>query len=114
MNIRESGTIMEQKAPTEIIVLNNNSLRNVCQWQAMFFNCKYSFTLMLNSDYIKITSARDISTRRVSTRGELTDAVGEMIVTEDLFPLETYVIEEGNVLLMTPPGDPVNQTSLEC
>jgi acetolactate synthase-1/2/3 large subunit len=53
MNIQEMGTIMEQKAPVKMILLNNNFLGNVRQWQAMFFNRRYSFTPMLNPDYIE-------------------------------------------------------------
>ena len=75
MNIQELGTIMEQKAPVKIIVLNNNFLGNVRQWQAMFFNRKYSFTPMLNPDYMKIASAYDIPSRRVMTREELAEAM---------------------------------------
>ena len=114
MNIQELGTIMEQKAPVKIIVLNNNFLGNVRQWQAMFFNRKYSFTPMLNPDYIKIASAYDIPAKRVFTREELADAIEEMIATEGPFLLEACVIEEGNVLPMTPPGGSVNQMLLEC
>ena len=66
MTIQELGTIMEQKAPVKIIVLNNNFLGNVRQWQAMFFNRKYSFTPMLNPDYIKIASAYDLSLIHIS------------------------------------------------
>ena len=102
MNIQELGTIMEQKAPVKIIVLNNNFLGNVRQWQAMFFNRKYSFTPMLNPDYIKIASAYDIPAKRVFTREELADAIDEMIATDGPFLLEACVIEEGNVLPMTP------------
>lgn len=101
MNIQELGTIMEQKAPVKIIVLNNNFLGNVRQWQAMFFNRKYSFTPMLNPDYIKIASAYDIPAKRVFTREELADAIDEMIATDGPFLLEACVIEEGNVLPMT-------------
>ena len=54
MNIQELGTIMEQKAPVKIICLNNNYLGNVRQWQAMFFGHRYSFTPMLNPDYMKM------------------------------------------------------------
>ena len=67
MNIQEMGTIMEQKAPVKMILLNNNFLGNVRQWQAMFFNRRYSFTPMLNPDYMKIASAYDIPSRRVMT-----------------------------------------------
>ena len=114
MNIQELGTIMEQKAPVKIIVLNNNFLGNVRQWQAMFFNRKYSFTPMMNPDYMKIASAYDIPSRRVMSREELSEAIAEMIKTEGPYLLEACVIEEGNVLPMTPPGGSVNQMLLEC
>ena len=103
-----------QKAPVKIIVLNNNFLGNVRQWQAMFFNRKYSFTPMMNPDYMKIASAYDIPSRRVMSREELSEAIAEMIKTEGPYLLEACVIEEGNVLPMTPPGGSVNQMLLEC
>lgn len=114
MNLQELGTIMEQKAPVKMILLNNNYLGNVRQWQAMFFNRRYSFTPMLNPDYMKIASAYDIPSRRVFTREELQEAVREMVDTDGPFLLEACVLEEGNVLPMTPPGGSVNQMLLEC
>ena len=114
MNIQELGTIMEQKAPVKIICLNNNFLGNVRQWQAMFFNRRYSFTPMLNPDYMKIASAYDIPSNRVYSREELKVAIDEMLATDGPFLLEACVIEEGNVLPMTPPGGSVNQMLLEC
>ena len=114
MNIQELGTIMEQKAPVKIICLNNNYLGNVRQWQAMFFNHRYSFTPMLNPDYMKIASAYDIPSKRVFSREELKVAIDEMLSTDGPFLLEACVVEEGNVLPMTPPGGSVNQMLLEC
>ena len=114
MNIQELGTIMEQKAPVKIICLNNNYLGNVRQWQAMFFNRHYSFTPMLNPDYMKIASAYDIPSKRVFSREELKAAIDEMLSTDGPFLLEACVVEEGNVLPMTPPGGSVNQMLLEC
>lgn len=114
MNIQELGTIMEQKAPVKIICLNNNFLGNVRQWQAMFFNGRYSCTPMLNPDYMKIASAYDIPSKRVFTREELKEAIVEMLATDGPFLLEACVVEEGNVLPMTPPGGSVNQMLLEC
>lgn len=114
MNIQELGTIMEQKAPVKIICLNNNFLGNVRQWQAMFFNRRYSFTPMKNPDYMKIASAYDIPSKRVFSREELNAAIEEMLATDGPFLLEACVIEEGNVLPMTPPGGSVNQMLLEC
>lgn len=114
MNIQELGTIMEQQAPVKIIVLNNNFLGNVRQWQAMFFNRKYSFTPMMNPDYMKIASAYDIPARRVMSREEMHEAICEMLATDGPYLLEACVVEEGNVLPMTPPGGSVNQMLLEC
>ena len=114
MNIQELGTIMEQKAPVKIICLNNNYLGNVRQWQAMFFGHRYSFTPMLNPDYMKIAEAYEIPARRVMKREELQDAIHEMLANDGPFLLEACVIEEGNVLPMTPPGSSVNQMLLEC
>ena len=114
MNIQELGTIMEQKAPVKIICLNNNYLGNVRQWQAMFFNRRYSFTPMLNPDYMKIASAYDIPSKRVFSREELKVAIDEMLSTDGPFLLEACVVEEGNVLPMTPPGGSVNQMLLVC
>ena len=114
MNLQELGTIMEQKAPVKMIMLNNNFLGNVRQWQAMFFGGRYSFTPMLNPDYLQIAAAYGIPARRVMTRKELHEAIAEMLATDGPFLLETCVVEEGNVLPMTPPGGSVNQMLLEC
>lgn len=114
MNLQEFGTIMEQKAPVKMILMNNNYLGNVRQWQAMFFGRRYSFTPMLNPDYMKIAEAYGIASRRVMNREELQEAIQEMLTTDGPFLLEACVVEEGNVLPMTPPGGTVNQMLLEC
>ena len=114
MNLQELGTIMEQKAPVKMILMNNNYLGNVRQWQAMFFGHRYSFTPMLNPDYMKIAEAYEIPCRRVISREDLQDAIHEMLSTDGPFLLEACVIEEGNVMPMTPPGGTVNQMLLEC
>ena len=114
MNLQELGTIMEQQAPVKMILMNNNYLGNVRQWQAMFFGGRYSFTPMVNPDYMKIAEAYNIPARRVTERAELADAIREMLATPGPFLLETCVEEEGNVMPMTPPGGSVNQMLLEC
>ncbi|EPT33581.1 biosynthetic-type acetolactate synthase large subunit [Phocaeicola abscessus] len=113
MNLQEFGTIMEQRAPVKMILLDNNYLGNVRQWQAMFFGRRYAFTPMMNPDYMKIAKAYDIPARRVIDRGELGDAVREMLLTEGPFLLQACVLEEGNVLPMTPPGSSVDEMLLE-
>lgn len=114
MSIQELGTIMEQKASVKIILLNNNYLGNVRQWQAMFFNRRYSFTPMMNPDYMKIAEAYGIPSRLVVKREELSQGIEQMLNTDGPFLLEVAVIEEGNVLPMTPPGGTVNEMLLEC
>lgn len=114
MTMQELGTVMEQKAPVKIILMNNNYLGNVRQWQAMFFNRRYSFTPMMNPDYMQIAAAYGIPSRRVMDRSELNDAIREMLETDGPFLLETCVVEEGKVLPMTPPGSPVNYMLLDC
>lgn len=116
MTIQELGTVMEQKAPVKIVLMNNNYLGNVRQWQAMFFRHRYSFTPMMNPDYSQIASAYGIGYRRVMEREELQDGIREMLETEGAFLLEVCVVEEGNVLPMTPPGSSVNymMLNLDC
>ena len=114
MTIQELGTIMEQQAPVKMILMNNNYLGNVRQWQKMFFGGRYSFTPMVNPDYMQIAKAYGIPSRRVMNREELQDAVHEMLTTNGPFLLETCVVEEGNVMPMTPPGGTVSEMLLEC
>ena len=114
MNLQELGTVMEQKAPVKMILLNNNYLGNVRQWQAMFFNRRYSFTPMLNPDYMQIAAAYGIPSLRVMQREDLAEAIREMLAADGPFLLEACVEEEGNVMPMTPPGGSVNQMLLEC
>ncbi len=114
MNLQELGTVMEQQAPVKMILLNNNFLGNVRQWQAMFFNHRYSFTPMMNPDYLQIAAAYGIPAKRAFTREELKQAIDEMLATKGAFLLEACVEREGNVMPMTPPGGSVNQMLLEC
>ena len=113
MTIQELGTIMEQKAPVKIILLNNNYLGNVRQWQYMFFHKRYSFTPMLNPDYEQIASAYGIPSRTVIERADLDDAIREMLTTDGPYLLQCAVKEEDNVLPMTPPGGSVDEMLLE-
>lgn len=113
MTIQELGTIMEQHAPVKIILLNNNFLGNVRQWQAMFWNHRYSFTPMVNPDYELIARAYGIAARTVVDRSDLADAVNEMLATDGPYLLQCAVKEEDDVLPMTPPGANVDEMLLE-
>ena len=114
MSIQELGTIMEQQAPVKMILMNNNYLGNVRQWQKMFFGGRYSFTPMVNPDYMQIASAYGIPSHRVINREDLQEAVQEMLATDGPYLLEACVVEEGTVMPMTPPGGTVSEMLLEC
>ena len=113
MTIQEFGTIMEQQAPVKIILLNNNFLGNVRQWQYMFFNKRYSFTPMVNPDYELISKAYNIPVRTVVDRKDLEAAIREMLDADGPYFLQVAVKEEDNVLPMTPPGANVDEMLLE-
>ena len=113
MAVQEFGTIMEFGVPVKMILLNNNFLGNVRQWQYMFFNKRYSFTPMTNPDFCQVASAYGIPSRTVTRREELDDAIREMLNTPGAFLLQCGVLEEDNVLPMTPPGSNVDEMLLE-
>lgn len=114
MTLEELGTVMEHRIPLKMILLNNNYLGNVRQWQELFYDRRYSFTHLANPDFQILASAYSIPSRRVSERKDLMDAVREMLETDGPFFLEACVAEEGNVLPMTPPGKSISDMLMEC
>lgn len=114
MTIEELGTIMEQRLPVKIILLNNDYLGNVRQWQHLFFHNRYSFTPMMNPDYEKIAEAYNIPARTVTRREELDYAIQQMLHTDGPFLLQAAVLEEDNVLPMCCPGHDVDDMMLEA
>ena len=113
MTLEELGTIMEQRVPVKIILLNNNYLGNVRQWQQLFFHRRYSFTPMMNPDYEKIAEAYDIPVLTVTDRNLLDEAIDTMLQTPGPFLLQAAVLEEDNVLPMCCPGHDVDDMMLE-
>ena len=113
MTIQEFGTIMEQQCPVKMILLNNNYLGNVRQWQYMFFDKRYSFTPMVNPDYELIAKGYGIPCRTVVDRKDLDAAIREMLDTKGPYLLQCAVLEEDNILPMTPPGGNVDEMLLE-
>ncbi len=114
MTVQEFGTIMEHRIPVKMILLNNNYLGNVRQWQQLFYDRRYSFTHLANPDFQTLASSYDIPSRRVIDRADLQDAVKEMLDTDGPFLLEACVAEEGNVMPMTPPGQSIDNMLMEC
>jgi acetolactate synthase-1/2/3 large subunit len=112
MNIQELGTIMEQQCPVKLILLNNHYLGNVRQWQDMFWNRRKSFTRMLNPCYELIAKGYGIAYEAVVDRKDLQPAVARMLQSEGPFILECAILEEDDVLPMTPPGKNVDDMML--
>jgi len=112
MNIQELGTIMEQQAPVKMILLNNNYLGNVRQWQDMFWGHRRSFTPMLNPNYEDIARAYHIPYALAAERDELAAKVEEMLTTEGPFILECAIKEDADVMPMTAPGKSVDEMKL--
>lgn len=113
MSIHELGTIMENRIPVKVILMNNNYLGNVRQWQDMFYEGRRSFTQMQNPDYGKISSAYGIAYSLVTSRDKLKAEVEKMLATEGPYILECAVKEEENVLPMIPPGKSICDMLLE-
>ena len=113
MCIEELGTIMEQQSPVKMILMNNHYLGNVRQWQDMFWLRRKSFTKMLNPNYELIAQGYGIPYAAVTDRSDLAAAVEKMLTTDGPYILECAILEEDNVLPMTPPGMNIDEMKLE-
>ena len=113
MCIEELGTIMEQQAPVKMILMNNHYLGNVRQWQDMFWQRRKSFTKMMNPCYELIAQGYGIPYQAVTDRKDLKDEVAKMLATKGPYILECAILEDDDVLPMTPPGMSVDEMMLE-
>lgn len=112
MTIQELGTILETGVGVKIILLNNNYLGMVRQWQQLFFHQRYSETSMVNPDFVVLASAYGIKSRRVERREELDAAIAEMFSDDAPFLLDVCVEEAGLVFPMVPAGGCVSDIML--
>ncbi|MFK8289188.1 biosynthetic-type acetolactate synthase large subunit [Capnocytophaga canimorsus] len=113
MTIQELGTIFQSQIPVKIVVLNNEFLGMVRQWQELFFDRRYASTEMINPDFIKIAEGYHIQSRLVSKRSDLEDAVKEMLNFDKAYFLEIRVEKENNVFPMVPTGASVSEVRLK-
>jgi len=113
MTLQELGTIWQNKAPIKIVLLNNNFLGMVRQWQQLFFDKRYSSTELTNPDFITIARGFGIEGKKVSDRKDLDGTIEEMLSHEGPFLLEVTVEKEGNVFPMVPAGASVSDIRLE-
>ncbi|MEJ0032694.1 MAG: biosynthetic-type acetolactate synthase large subunit [Bacteroidota bacterium] len=114
MTVQELGTIMQYKIPVKILVLNNNFLGMVRQWQQLFHEKRYSFTEMSNPDFVRLNEAYGISAERVTERDELDGAVKRFLEADASRFLEVVVGKEDNVFPMVPAGSGVSEILLEA
>ncbi|MFI1773118.1 biosynthetic-type acetolactate synthase large subunit [Thalassobellus citreus] len=112
MNIQELGTIFQQKTPVKIVVLNNEFLGMVRQWQQLFFDKRYASTEMTNPNFVAIAEGYYIKARKVVKREELEEAVKEMMESKESYFLEVCVEKEDNVFPMVPSGASVSDIRL--
>ena len=112
MNIQELGTIFQQKAAVKIVILNNEFLGMVRQWQQLFFDKRYASTEMTNPNFVAIAEGYYIKARKVVKREDLEDAVKEMMDSKESYFLEVCVEKEDNVFPMIPAGASVSDIRL--
>ena len=113
MTIQELGVIFQHNVPVKIVVLNNDHLGMVRQWQELFFDRRYASTVMTNPDFVKIAEGYHIQARRVTERGDLQEAVQEMMASKNPYFLEVKVEKEDNVFPMIPSGASVSDIRLK-
>lgn len=113
MTIQELGTIFQNKTAVKIVVLNNDYLGMVRQWQQLFFDKRYASTEMTNPDFVTIAKGYHIDAQRVTKREELDQAIKTMIASDQPYFLEVCVEKEANVFPMIPTGASVSDIRLK-
>jgi acetolactate synthase-1/2/3 large subunit len=113
MTLQELGTIYQSEIGVKIVILNNNFLGMVRQWQQLFFDKRYSSTEMINPDFVQIAKGFYVPGRKVTERAEIEAAVEEMIQHKGAYLLEVVVEKEDNVFPMVPAGAPISHIRLE-
>ena len=113
MTLQELGTMFQYGVDVKIVVLNNEFLGMVRQWQEMFFEKRYASTTMVNPNFQTIVSGYGITTKKVENRDELADAIKEMLNHKGAYFLEAIVGKENNVFPMVPTGASVSEIRLK-
>lgn len=113
MNIQELGVISQEHLPVKIVILNNQYLGMVRQWQELFFESRYSCTEMHNPDFVKIAEGYGIRARKVVDRSQLNEALDEMLEAKEAYLLEIVVEKQHKVFPMIPSGASVSEVRLK-
>lgn len=112
MTIQELGTILQSKIDVKIVILNNNFLGMVRQWQQLFFDKRYSFTNLINPDFVAIAKAYNIEANKVTDRNLLSKSIDTMLQHNGAYLLEIVVAKEENVFPMVPTGASISEIRL--
>lgn len=113
MTLQELGTIFQTQAAVKIVILNNEFLGMVRQWQQLFFEKRYASTELVNPDFVTIAKGYHLDAKRVDKRADLDAAVAEMIASDQPYFLEVCVEKEDNVFPMIPTGASVSDIRLK-
>ena len=113
MTLQELGTIYQSEIGVKIVILNNNFLGMVRQWQQLFFDKRYSSTEMINPDFVQIAKGFYIPGRKVTDRADISAAIDEMLNHKGAYLLEVVVEQEDNVFPMVPSGASIADIRLE-
>lgn len=114
MTIQELGTIMEYRVPVKIVLLNNNFLGNVRQWQQLFFHGRFSCTPMVNPDFVALTRAYGIKAENVDTREDLAGAIDRLVKSDEAYLLNVNIDPEDMIFPMVPIGAPIDKMMLDA
>lgn len=105
MNVQELGTIKRKQLPVKILLLDNQRLGMVRQWQELFFEQRYSETILTdNPDFVALANAFGIQGRRITCKSEVDAALDELLTSEGAFLLQVSINELENVWPLVPPG----------
>lgn len=113
MTLQELGTMRQMNLPVKLVLLTNNFLGMVRQWQDLFYEKRYASTELVNPDFLKIAEGFGIPGRQISRREELDAALDELMAQEGPFLLEVIVEKEANIFPMVPAGGTVSEMRLE-
>lgn len=113
MNIQELATLAQDNIPVKVIILNNNYLGMVRQWQQLFFDKRYSFVDLKNPDFVAVSKGFYVDAQKASERKELAKALNWLLSSDKPSVLEVMVKKEGNIFPMIPTGASVEEVRLE-
>lgn len=113
MTLQELGTLSQYNLPVKVILLNNNYLGMVRQWQELFFDNRYASTELVNPNFQMISEGFGVPSKQISDRNELKETLKEVLAVDGPFVLEVKVQKEGNIFPMVPAGGTVSEIRLE-